>query len=145
MFGRLRLGTRFVRGNQKDRTVQKRGGGDDGRHQRFVSGCIDEGYFPFGHSRLLTGRAFFREGMPVTFFAMVDLGIGITDANRDAPLDFLAMGIGPFSCNRMGEGCFSMVDMTQYSDVHFSLHAVHLLFFFLGLFFRFAQQLIQRC
>src|SRR5438445_645729 len=121
---RLRLRAVLVRRDHEQGPVHDRRAAEHRGHERLVARRIDERHnplkFPFHVVRLADLRVLIGRGLGV-LRTLVDRHVGIAQADRDAPLDLLAVPIRPLSGETFREGRFPVVDVTHDADVDLRL------------------------
>src|SRR2546426_11884275 len=124
VFLRLRLRAVLVRCDHEQRAVHDRRAAQHGRHERLVAGRVDEGDDPLELPLHVVDLAEFLvriTGRLVALRAFVDRHVGVAEADRDAPLDLLAVAVRPLPREPLRQGGFPMVHMADDADVHLRL------------------------
>ena len=120
----LGLGALLVGGHEQQGSVHEGGTRQHGGHEGLVPGRVHEGYGPeelgIGTAvrALLVGAV---RGGALTLRALVERNISVSEADRDSPLQFLGVTVGPLSGEGSGQGRLPMVDVPDHPDIDLGL------------------------
>src|SRR3989442_1435549 len=122
----LRLGLRdvFVRRDHEQRAVHDRRAAEHRGHERLVAGRVDKRYDPLQLALHVVRLAHL--GVLVTrglrlLRTLVDRHVRVAEADRDAPLDLLAMTVRAFAGEPLRERRLPMVHVADHADVDLRL------------------------
>src|SRR5438309_1970888 len=117
---RLRLRDILVRRDHEEGAVHDRRAAQHRRHERLMSGGIDEGHDPLKLPLHVVGLAHLRvlvRGGLVVLRTLVDRHVRVAEANRAAALVLLAVPVRPLSGERLRRGALAMAVVRGYADV----------------------------
>src|SRR3989338_1876746 len=80
---------------------------------------VDERHSSFCCSVFETPAAFARVGIRLALLAIIENDVGIAEPYRDSSLDFLAVRVCPLAGQGLGQAGFSMIYMSDETNVHF--------------------------
>src|SRR5437016_11806164 len=121
---RLRLRDILVRRDHEEGAVHDRRAAQHRRHERLMSGGIDEGHDPLELPLHVVGLAHLRvlvRGGLVVLRTLVDRHVRVAESDRDAPLDLLAVPVRPLPGEPLRQRGLPMVHVPDDADVHLRL------------------------
>src|SRR5436853_636884 len=124
MLLRLRLRAILVRRDDEQGAVHDRGPAQHRGHERLMPWRVDEGNDALELALHVVGladlRGLVRGGLRV-LRTFVDRHVRVAEADRNAPLDLLAVSVCPLPREPLGQGGLPMVDMSDDADVDLRL------------------------
>ena len=122
MFPGLGLRARFVGGHHQHGTVHDGGAGDHDGHQCLVAWGIYEGHHTFQLTfNVIAAIRSLARGVVLAAVVFVERRVSITEFDGDASLTFFGVGVGPHAGQRLGQRGFSVVNVTDQTDVDLGL------------------------
>ena len=122
MLTRLGLRAWFVGGHHQKGAVHQGCAGDHDGHQRLVTGSVNEGHHAFEVLiDVLAALGVAAERIVRSIPGLVEGRVRVAEFDRNPALAFLRVGVGPDPRQRLREGRFPVVNVTDESDVDLRL------------------------